>query len=164
MGYHTVKPDYKSGDTTILSPNRGELDALAVLWAEQRSGNRPLGLSEIYRRVCERRRGYGEPEPAYTTVSTHLRSLVKKKLIREIGSSQKKRAPSRGIFTPATRSPGTSYQSIYGPAEVLQSTFRALADAYPPSRRLDAIVDFARAQEIPDQVINKMERLLQTIP
>lgn len=158
---------HKPTDTPINPPNRGELDTLAVLWAEQGSDNLPLRLNEVYKRVCERRRDYGEIEPALTTISTHLRGLVKKKLIREVDTNSDinpRKKGNRGLFTPMTRSPYTGYQSLYGPFEVLQTTFRALGDAYPPDRRLEVIVDFARANGIPAEVIDGMEKLLQMTP
>ena len=159
MAYQTQKPDDKLSTTPIHAPNSGELDALAVLWAEQTGSNQPLGLSEVHRLVCERRSRFGEPNPAYTTVSTYLRKLVGKGLIREL-SVHSEETSEREVLRPTTRSPHTAYQSIYGPAEVLGSTFRALADAYPPERRLNSIIDFANANGISAQVISKMEALL----
>src|SRR5207253_1576810 len=99
----------------------GELDVLGVLWAEQHGDDQALQLSEVYRRVCERRRAFGEAEPALTTVSTHLRNLVDKQLIEETLRRGAPPAPTRGMVrtrggvTPPTRSPFTSYRATHAP-------------------------------------------------
>lgn len=160
MSYHKEKP---INDHNLASPNPSELESLAVLWAEQKGENKPLKLSEIHKRVCERRHEYGLPDPALTTISTHLIALTNKGLIRRM-NSESKSYPDRGILTPSTRSPNTSYQAIYDPSDVLKSTYRALADSYPPNHRLDAILDFANALGISVKVINEggIEILMRT--
>src|SRR5262245_34263256 len=101
----------------LPSPNAGELDVLGVLWSERASSKKPLKLSEIHRRVIERRMEHQDPLPALTTVSTHLRSLLAKGLIQEVLASMpaSSRSPvrTRGMLTPPTRSPLTGYQSLY---------------------------------------------------
>jgi predicted transcriptional regulator len=148
----------------LEAPNPGELDVLGVLWIERQGENRPLQLSEVYRRVCERRRQFGEPEPALTTVSTHLRGLTGKKLVEEVAAAraQAVRQPirTRGGYTPATRSPLTSYRAAYRPGEVLHTTFQGLASAYPPGQRGDALVDFARALGFGEATLRKLEQFV----
>jgi hypothetical protein len=156
----------------LPAPNAGELDVLAVLWQEAEGEGRPLQLSEVFRRVCERRRRYGEPEPMLTTVSTYLRKLaVEKGLIEEVlpargGGSAGAAGPpvrTRGSYQPRTRSPLTSYRARYGPAEVLRTTLYGLAEAYPPTaqRRLDALLDFAQALGLPAPTLQKITRLIE---
>jgi hypothetical protein len=160
------------GAAALPAPNAGELDVLAVLWQEAEGEGRLLQLSEVYRRVCERRRRYGEPEPALTTVSTHLRKLaVEKGLIEEVvparggGPAAAAGAPirTRGSYRPPTRSPLTSYRARHGPAEVLRSTLYGLAEAYPPTaqRRLDALLDFAQVLGLPAPTLQKLTRLIE---
>src|SRR5262245_20021177 len=100
----------------LEAPNAGELDVYSVLWQERQGDDRPLQLSEVYRRVCERRRGFGEPEPALTTVSTHLRGLHRKQLVEELVGPSAAARPAvrtRGGLTPPTRSPLTSYRALH---------------------------------------------------
>ena len=54
----------------------GELDALGVLWAEEENERRALQLSEVHRRVCERRRQFGEPEPALRALAEQATKTV----------------------------------------------------------------------------------------
>jgi hypothetical protein len=146
-------------------PNAGELEVLAALWAERLEGDRPLKLSEVHRRVCATRREHGDPEPALTTVSTHLRKLTDKELIRAVtatdGSPQRQAGGTRGMLTPATRSPNTSYQALHEPGDVLFTTFRALAAAYPHQRRREALFDFARALDLSGETLQKLHKLLE---
>ena len=137
----------------LETPNAGELDVYSVLYAEDQGDKRSLQLSEVYRRVCERRRRFAEPEPALTTVSTHLRGLVRKGLAAELtagpGLPARPNPRMRGAATPPTRSPLTSYRVRHTPGDVLRSTFQGLAAVYPD--RLDALLDFARALELSDE-------------
>jgi predicted transcriptional regulator len=146
-------------------PNPGELEVLATLWAEELAGNRPLKLSEVHRRVCAMRREHGDPEPALTTISTHLRKLSDKDLIRAVkagdGPPQRQAGGTRGMLTPATRSPNTSYQALHQPGDVLFTTFQALAAAYPRQRRREALLDFARALELSSETLQKLHKLLE---
>jgi hypothetical protein len=145
----------KKPDLTVPAleaPNAGELDVYSVLWAERRDEDRPLQLSEVYRRVCERRRSFGEPEPALTTIATHLRRLTGKRLIEELAALRRPAGEQppvrvRGGYTPPTRSPLTSYRSLHTPGDVLYSTFCGLGAAYPPQERLQALIDLRTAQE-----------------
>jgi hypothetical protein len=147
----------------LEAPNAGELDVYSVLWAERQGDNRALQLSEVYRRVCERRRQFGEPEPALTTVSTHLRGLVRKQLAEEVlgASSSAPRPPvrTRGQLTPPTRSPLTSYRALHSPGEVLRMTYRGLAAAYPDPP--DALLDFARALELSDEAQSQVREVVE---
>jgi hypothetical protein len=154
----TVRPD-------LPAPNMGEVDVLAVLWREQAEGGRPLQLSEVHRRVCERRRAFREAEPATTTISTQLRSLVAKGLIRETtlgrpaeGGDERVPIRTRGGMKPATRSPLTSYQAVAAPGEALRGMFTGLAEAYPPDarQRLTALLDFAGALGLPDDMLRRL--------
>src|SRR5262245_40675977 len=100
----------QGGSTPLQAPNAGELDVYSVLWAERLGEDRPLRLSEVHERVKERRRGFGEPEPALTTISTHLRALVHKGLAEETLAGVARPGPGprvRGGLTPPTRSPRT---------------------------------------------------------
>ena len=131
----------------LAAPSAGELDVLNVLWSEQLAGGQPLQLSEIHRRVCERRRQFGEPEPALTTTSSQLKSLADKKLIGD-GTPPSTAEPPvrpRGGYTPRARGGANSYRALHGPGEVLFTSFRGLALAYPEPLRLDSLLDFARA-------------------
>jgi hypothetical protein len=64
------------------------------------------------------------------------------------------------MLTPASRSPLTSYQALYSPGDVLFTTFQALVAAYPPDRRGEALVDFARAMDLSRETIQKVQKLL----
>src|SRR5260370_28870849 len=101
----------------------------------------------MHRRVCERRRQFGEQEPALTTTSRQLKSLSEKRLIGTGVPTAAPRPPvrTRGGYTPPSRPSASSYRALHGPGEVLLTTFRGLAAAYPEERRLDALLDFARA-------------------
>jgi predicted transcriptional regulator len=150
----------------LSAPNAGELDVLAVLWREQAAGDQPLQLSEVHRRVCERRRSFHEAEPATTTVSTQLRNLVAKGLIRETtvgrpageAPSQDRPILTRSGMKPTTRSPLTSYQALSPPGEVLRGMFTGLAEAYPPEvwYRLTALLDFAGVLGLPDELLHRL--------
>jgi hypothetical protein len=151
------------------APNAGELDVLAVLWEEGQGAGAPLQLHDIWARVCERRRQFGEPLPAMTTVSTHLRNLVGKKLIEDFTATRPPAAAGqpvqpprfRGGYTPRTKSPHTSYRALYEPGEVLSTTFRGLAQAYPPAARPAALVDFARAMGLPESTLRALKQLVE---
>jgi hypothetical protein len=146
----------------LEAPNAGELDVYSVLWAERLGANRSLQLSEVYRRVCERRRQFGEPEPALTTVSTHLRALVRKALAEEVlgssGSAPRSGVRTRGGLTPPTRSPLTSYRALHTPGEVLLTTYRGLAATYP--NKADALIDFARAVGLSPEGMRHLQELV----
>lgn len=141
-------------------PNAGELDVYSVLYAERAVGpDHPLQLSEVFRRVCERRRRFGEVEPALTTISTHLRSLVRKKLADETTArSARPSVRTRGGLTPPTRSPLTSYRARHTPGVVLHSTFRGLAETYPD--RLDALVDFGQALGLSVEALRRLAEVV----
>jgi predicted transcriptional regulator len=149
----------------LPSPNAGELDVLGVLWEEQLQSGRPLKLSEIHRRVCGRRHEHQDPEPALTTVSTHLRSLLGKGLIQEVLASMpvSPRSPvrTRGMLTPPTRSPLTGYQALFAPGEVLFRTMRGLIASYPPQQRMDALLDFAQVLGLSDANKERLKHLVQ---
>jgi predicted transcriptional regulator len=154
----------KTEPTPLEAPNAGELDVYSVLWAERCGDNHPLQLSEVHRRVCQRRRGFGEPEPALTTVSTHLRGLVRKELADEVHATRTSAPPpsarSRGSYTPPTRSPLTGYRARHAPGEVLLTTFRGLAAAYPEGQRLEALLDFARALDLSAEGMRQLRELI----
>jgi hypothetical protein len=147
----------------LEAPNAGELDVLSVLWREQLGGNRPLQLSEIHTRVCERRSQFGDPLPALTTTSSQLRSLVDKHLIAAatLASVPRPAVRTRGGYTPPTRASASSYQALHGPGEVLLTTFRGLALAYPESRRLDALLDFARALDLSTEGLRRLAEVIE---
>ena len=104
-----------------------------------------------------------------TTVSTHLRKLtMEKKLIEEVVPNRTagEGGPpvrTRGGYRPPTRSPQTSYRALYGPAEVLHSTFYGLAEAYPPApaRRLDALLDFARVLGLTAEMVSRVGQFVE---
>lgn len=154
----------KRPEDELDAPSTGELDVLGVLWAERCGENRPLQLSEVHARVSRRRVEFGEPVPALTTVSTHLRNLVEKKLIQEVvrgGAPAGPRPRTRGGMTPPTRSPLTSYQALHEPGLVLRSTLCGLAAAYPDDARLQILVDLAQALDVTDNTLKKLEALVQ---
>jgi hypothetical protein len=146
----------------LEAPNAGELDVLNVLWRQQLGDDQPLQLSEIHRRVCERRRQFGEPEPALTTTSSQLRSLSEKKLI---GGESAPATPlpavrTRGGYTPPSRASASSYRALHGPGEVLLTTFRGLAAAYPEEQRLDALLDFAHALGVSEDCLRGLQAVV----
>jgi hypothetical protein len=145
----------------LEAPSAGELDVLSVLWREQLGDNHLLQLSEIHRRVCERRRQFGEPEPALTTTSSQLRALADKKLIGT-GTPAADRPPvrTRGGYTPPSRASAASYRALHGPGEVLFTTFRGLAAAYPQEQRLDALLDFARALGVSEECLRGLQEVV----
>jgi hypothetical protein len=146
----------------LEAPNAGELDVLNVLWREQLGDNQALQLSEIHRRVCERRRQFGEPEPALTTTSSQLKSLSEKTLIGTGASSAPPRPAvrTRGGYTPSSRASASSYRALHGPGAVLLTTFRGLAAAYPEEQRLDALLDFARALGVSDECLRGLHEVV----
>lgn len=147
----------------LEAPNAGELDVLSVLWREQLADNKPLQLSEIHARVCARRTQFGDLPPALTTTSSQLRNLVDKKLIAAVTPSSAPRPAvrTRGGYTPPTRSPASSYQVRHDPGEVLLTTFRGLAAAYPEPRRLDALLDFAGALGVSEECLRRLAEVIE---
>lgn len=155
----------KKTDVELEAPSAGELDVLGVLFAERQKEDRPLQLSEVHGRVCQRREEFGEAKPALTTVSTHLRNLVSKNLIEEVTREgavpTRGNAPrTRGGMTPPTRSPLTSYRALHEPGAVLSSTFRGLAAAYPDKDRLRMLIDVAQSLDVADEVLKKLEAIV----
>jgi hypothetical protein len=162
---NTDNSESGSGSVPLESPNAGELDVYSVLWAERQGEDRVLQLSEVYRRVCERRRTFGEAEPALTTVSTHLRGLLRKGLIEEVGGARKgepdRPVRTRGNVTPPTRSPLTAYRALHPPGEVLATTYAGYAASYPPGQRLQALLDFARALRLSADGMRRLQELVE---
>jgi hypothetical protein len=152
----------KAEGPELAAPSAGELDVLNVLWSEQLAGGQPLQLSEIHRRVCERRRQFGEPEPALTTTSSQLKSLADKKLIGD-GTPPAAAEPPvrpRGGYTPRVRQGASSYRALHGPGDVLFSTFRGLALAYPDTERLESLLDFALALGVSKACISGLREIV----
>jgi predicted transcriptional regulator len=149
----------------LPSPSAGELDVLGVLWEEQLLENRPLKLSEIHKRVCLRRLEQSDPEPALTTVSTHLRSLLAKGLIQEVlapsRSSPRPNVRTRGMLTPSTRSPLTGYLALYPPGDVLLRTMHGLIVSYPVPQRVESLLDFGRALGLSKKNTEKLKQLVE---
>jgi hypothetical protein len=102
-----------------------------------------------------------------TTISTHLRNLVEKKLIEEVLRPGSSAAPVRGAVrtrggvTPPTRSPFTSYRAIHTPGAVLRSTYHGYAAAYPEANRLDMLVDVAQTLEVSEAALRKLRELVE---
>lgn len=147
----------------------GELDCLVALWQAQAEGEQALKLSEIHDRIGRRRAALGQGVPALTTISTYLRTLLLKKLVREVTIEDTTQETPRhgavrvrGIVSaqPPARSPRTGYRAALPPGETLKDSFKALADAYPPSARRQAVLDFARALALPDRLIKKLDKAL----
>lgn len=67
---------------------------------------------------------------------------------------------TRGLLKATTRSPLTGYRPVHSPSEVLQGTLEALASAYPESQRPRALIDFAKAIQLPDETLKELEKLL----
>jgi hypothetical protein len=134
--------------------NAGELDCMTALWSQKQ----PLRASDILGLITERRERTGEAPPAPTTVSTYMRSLLAKGLVREVTMGRRtegepKRVYARGTrgMIPSLRSPKTGYEPTTDrPGEVLQKTYCALADAYPLEQRWQAVADFSGAAELPE--------------
>ena len=149
----------------------GELDCLAVLWWAYDEGQVALKLSDIHERVARRREELGEAPPQRSTISTYLRTLLNKQMLNEVmvGDTPGSQSPqirtrgARGILPP-TRSPYTGYQVAREPGEVLEQTYRTLANVYPPRSRGCALVDFARALGLPDKIISQIEELTKSLP
>ena len=152
-------------DEVPQDPTTGEIDCLAVLWDAREQGTLALKLSQITERVTERRKHFGEPPPALTTVSTYLRSAAAKRLLDEVrllddGSIMPiSGMRSRGALS-ATRSPRTAYRPVFGPGQVFQRTFEAIIQAYPPGRRGEALGDFAKALGLPKKTIEAIQALV----
>jgi hypothetical protein len=112
--------------------------------------------------VCDRRAAFGDPEPAVTTVSTHLRALLAKKLIcavdaRAVGA---RRERMRGMLTPAQRSPHTAYVAARTPEEVLKGTLRGIVSAVPCEDRFRVILLIAEVTGAPRSVIAEIRATL----
>jgi hypothetical protein len=153
-------------------PSAGEMDVLAVLWEARENDakeNNPragtLKLSDIHKQIEVRRRSFGEPASALTTVSTYLRSATAKRLLKEVRTDDLGRpAPMAAIRTrgalSSTRSPRTAYQVAHEPGVVFHSTMQAIIQAYPPGMRHQALVDFARAMGLPQKAVKEVEKLI----
>ena len=143
------------------TPSPAELDCLTVLWQH----DAPLQVQDIQRLVGERRRKLGEAEPSRSTISTQLRSLASKQLVTEVRVSQGASPPirTRGMLSPAARSPLTGYTPAYKPGQVLEPTMRALASAYPPGQRGEALLDFARALDLSKKAVARLRRLIDEL-
>lgn len=146
-------------ENLAIAPNAAELSTLQVLW-ENSGDMRPMRLAEIHRRVCEIRRTNGEHEPAATTISTHLRSLLSKDLIEECGPKTNHPTKRRSLLSVATRSPNTSYIVKVTPKAAMWSTFQALVAAYPCDQRMDAVSDFCEAAGVGTDVVQEIRKLL----
>jgi len=123
-----------------------------------------LQLSEIHRRVCERRAAVRRTGagPHHGT-SSQLKSLAEKKLI---GAATPAPAPrpavrTRGGYTPPTRASASSYRALHGPGEVLLTTFRGLAAAYPEEQRLQAVLDVARALGVSRECLRSLHEIVE---
>jgi hypothetical protein len=156
-----------AGDRGELA--RGELECLAVLWQAHADGEQALKLSEIRDRISARRAGGTPTFPALTTISTYLRGLVSKKLVRDVIvedtiEETPKHGPVRvrGIVSvpPPPRSPRTGYRAALTPGDALRDTLKLLADAYPAAERPTAVVDFARAAGLPERLVKRLEKAL----
>lgn len=168
-------------------PTDAELEILAVLWQALADGQVGLRLSDIHRRLAERRKKKGQPEPAVTTLSVQIRGLQEKGLVDEVnmdpGSWTKDQAGNlRSTGPPAKRSPFTGYRTASGPGETLQEKFKELASVYPEEDRLRVVLDvvhalelakkplveeryrmvmeIARALELPKKKVSELEKLL----
>jgi hypothetical protein len=133
------------------------VDICSVLWDAGSRDMPAMKLSEIHELAAARCQRLGKEPPALTTVSGYLRNLVEKGVLRqvEITESMSLEAPQvrvRGVRgeSPPRRSPNTGYQAVAGPQELLQPLFKDLADAFPSKDRLRALIDFARALELPE--------------
>lgn len=157
--------------TSFTPPSTSELDCLSVLWRGTAApgSSRAMRVSEIHRDVCERRRQHGETEPTLVTISTQIRSLLQKNLVRCVVAPSGKQdttarevnVRTRGMLSPAPRSPLTAYQYALAPGEVLQTTFRAIVEAYPDDERPQALADFAQAlatTQVFDQITDNQKR------
>lgn len=154
-------------DNAPQDPTTGELECLAVLWLAEEQGARALRLSQIRKLIEDRRERFGEPSPALTTVSSYLRGAAAKRLLDEVrlmddGSVKPlSGVRSRGTLS-AARSPRTAYRPMFDPGEVFQRTFEAIIQAYPPSRRMEALIDFAKALGLPDEKIEAIRALVKS--
>ncbi len=134
---------------------------LSVLW-DVKEGE-ALKLSEVHRRLSERRAHYGEPAPALTSVSSTLRAAVARGLLTEmrlIGGTPVEVSRGGRAMLHATRSPHTAYVAAHAPGAVLLPVFRTLTEAYPPALRSQALLDMARALDLPEDVRHKIEKLI----
>jgi len=144
-----------------------ELDLLAAFWNKDTgTQDRPLKLADLHKAVAARRANHGEAEPAITTISTQLRSLILKGLVRDAAQPESHEGGTRGILTPATRSSGTGgYVHTQSQAQVLADTFKGLASLYPNDQRHEAVLDFIRALELsPEQLRVITKELAKTKP
>ena len=158
----------KKRSSVIQTPTPGELDVLAAVYemVEDQADDTPLRLTEIHERVGTRRASYGEEPPALTTVSSQLRSLVTKGLLLDQQGSQSGSAGqgvvrTRGMFSPSGRSSSSGYRPAYEVGELLRDSFIGLASAYPEKQRYRALVDFAKALDLPESKVKKLEKLLE---
>ncbi|MFH1264334.1 MAG: hypothetical protein ABIK89_01310 [Planctomycetota bacterium] len=156
--------------TSVPTPTPSELDILAALWqAVTDEGEVALRVSDIHPLVAARRARHGESEPSQVTISSQLRGLSAKGLVEAVvaggsGGAGSKPVRTRGLLKATTRSPLTGYRPSYSPSEVLQGTFEALASAYPESQRSQALLDFAKAIQLPDETLKNLEKLLAAEP
>ncbi len=150
-------PPFASATMIEAHVSLGEIDCLAALWEAKAEGRSALQLKEIHRRIADRRRRSREAELAPTTVSTHLRTLVAKKLITPVVLQGP--ASSAQSMLPPTRSPRTAYRANQEAGQVLKRHFKRLADAYPAPQRLDALADIARAFGLPEEMVSEIEKL-----
>jgi hypothetical protein len=153
----------EEGMPVLEVPSAGEMDVLHVLWTEHLGSDQALQLSEIHRRVCERRRQLSDPEPALTTTSSQLKSLSEKKLI---GADSPSAAPrpvvrTRGGLTPASRASASNYRALHPPGDVLFGWFKGLIAAYPQEKRLESLLDFARALGVSAECLHGLQEVVE---
>lgn len=145
----------------IELPTGAETEVLSVLWEVPK--DHALKLSEIHQAVVARREKQELGPPALTTVSSTLRGALGKKLLREMRVTSEGVQPAPRVSAPslvASRSPQTAYQANVSPSEVMVPLFRLFANAYPEKDRREALVDMARALELPEEVVDKIKKVL----
>jgi hypothetical protein len=150
-------------------PTGPELEVQGILRAQnesdEQSGKKaptPLKLAQV-RDAIERRRGPNEPPPPLTTLSSTLRNAVAHGLLKEYrltGGQPQEVSRSAARAFGAVRSPQTGYVAAYTPEEVMTPLFRQLAKVYPPGQRYHPVIHMARALDLPDDIIDKLEKLL----
>src|SRR2546421_12518422 len=93
----------------------------------------------------------------------HHRVHVSEKKLIGTGSAPATPRPAvrtRGGYTPPSRASASSYRAEHSLGEVLLTTFRGLAAAYPEEQRLDALLDFARALGVSEDCLRGLQAVV----
>jgi predicted transcriptional regulator len=153
----------KSGDfvdsphSEIQPPSEAEFQVLSALWQHKT----PVGLQEICETVRERLSLTGASAPATTTISTYVRRLIDKGLVRarSVGPVPKLRV---GLLAPRAKPRFSMYEPTCEPSELMSATFDTLIQAYhPDERNTRPLNDLIQALKLPPEKANVLRCVIE---